>query len=90
VIHQSADRACAWQGNIWVRTEKGSLFGKAGSQPVQLTSGPMTFSTPLPSKDGKKLFVVGALAHGELTRYDVKSAAFIPFLNQRASFFVSS
>jgi len=69
------------KGNIWVRTEKGSLFGKAGSQPVQLTSGPMTFSTPLPSKDGKKLFVVGALAHGELTRYDVKSAAFIPFLS---------
>lgn len=69
------------KGNIWVSTEKGSLFGKADSQPVQLTSGPMTFSTPVPSKDGKKLFVVGALAHGELTRYDVKSAAFIPFLS---------
>ncbi|HTM39211.1 MAG TPA: protein kinase [Terriglobales bacterium] len=69
------------KGNVWVRTEKGSLFGKAHSQPVQLTSGPMTFSTPVPSKDGKKLFVVGALAHGELTRYDVKATAFIPFLS---------
>jgi Tol biopolymer transport system component len=27
------------------------------------------------------LFVVGALARGELTRYDVKSAAFVPFLS---------
>jgi len=35
----------------------------------------MTFFSPLPSKDGKKLFVVGALARGELVRYDAKSAA---------------
>jgi hypothetical protein len=34
----------------------------------------MSFSTPVPSKDGKKLFVVGALARGELTRYDMKHA----------------
>ena len=67
--------------NIWALAEKGDFFGKAESQPVQLTSGPMTFYTPLPSKDGKKLFVVGALARGELTRYDTKSAAFVPFLS---------
>jgi len=41
----------------------------------------MSFSEPLPSKDGKKLFVLGALARGELTRYDPKSAQFIPFLS---------
>jgi eukaryotic-like serine/threonine-protein kinase len=68
-------------GNIWALPEKGSWLGKANSQPVQLTSGPMTFSSPLPSKDGKKLFVVGALARGELARYDAKSAAFTPFLS---------
>jgi serine/threonine protein kinase/Tol biopolymer transport system component len=68
-------------GNIWARAEKGSWFGKADSQPVQLTTGPMTFSSPLPGKDGKKLFVVGALARGELARYDTKSAQFIPFLS---------
>jgi serine/threonine protein kinase/Tol biopolymer transport system component len=67
--------------NIWVLAEKGDLFGKADSQPVQLTSGPMSFFTPLPSKDGKKLFVVGALARGELTRYDTRSAEFAPFLS---------
>ncbi len=68
-------------GNIWALAEKGSLFGKADHQPVQLTSGPMSFFSPLPSKDGKKLFVVGALARGELARYDAKSAAFVPFLS---------
>jgi Tol biopolymer transport system component len=41
----------------------------------------MYFFSPLPSKDGKKLFVVGALARGELTRYDTKSATFAPFLS---------
>jgi Tol biopolymer transport system component len=69
------------QGNIWARAEKGNLLGKADSQPVQLTSGPMSFSSPLLSKDGKKLFVVGALARGELARYDTKSAEFVPSLS---------
>ena len=40
----------------------------------------MAFFSPVPSKDGKKLFVVGALQHGELSRYDVKSGQFVPFL----------
>jgi eukaryotic-like serine/threonine-protein kinase len=70
----------ASQGNIWARSEKRGWFGKSVSQPVQLTSGPMTFWAPLPSKDGKKLFVCGGLAHGELARYDVKSQQFLPFL----------
>ena len=69
------------QGNIWALAEKGNLFGKAKGQPLQLTSGPMTFFSPLPSKDGKKLFMVGALARGELARYDAKSAEFVPFLS---------
>jgi eukaryotic-like serine/threonine-protein kinase len=68
-------------GNVWALAEKEKWFGKSGAQPVQLTSGPMNFSWPLPSKDGKKLFVVGALARGELSRYDTKSAAFLPFLS---------
>jgi Tol biopolymer transport system component len=69
------------QGNIWAIAEKGSWFGKANGQPVELTSGPMTFFSPLPSKDGKKLFVVGSLARGELARYDANSSQFVPFLS---------
>jgi len=69
------------QGNIWAHQEKNGWFGKADSRPVQLTSGPMTFASPLPGKDGKKLFVVGALQRGELSRYDTKSGQFSPFLS---------
>ena len=68
-------------GNVWALAEKGKWFGKSSAQPVQLTSGPMSFFLPLPSKDGKKLFVVGALARGELSRYDTKSGEFLPFLS---------
>ena len=69
------------RGNIWARAEQRSWFGKNSDEPFQLTSGPMSYSFPVASKDGKKLFVVGALARGELTRYDMKSAAFAPFLS---------
>jgi Tol biopolymer transport system component len=67
-------------GNVWALSEKQSMFAKSASQPVQVTSGPMAFGNPMPSKDGKKLFVVGVMSHGELSRYDVKSQQFSPFL----------
>ena len=69
------------KNNIWARAENRSWFGKVDRQPYQLTSGPMNFSSPLPSKDGKKLFVVGTLPRGELTRYDAKSGHFSAFLS---------
>jgi Tol biopolymer transport system component len=69
------------RSNVWAITEKSGLFQKSNRTPVQLTSGPMSFYTPVFSKDGKKLFVVGVLSRGELTRYDVKSGQFVPFLS---------
>jgi Tol biopolymer transport system component len=68
------------RGNIWAREEKAGLFAEAKHEPIQLTSGAMTFSQAVPSRDGKKLFVVGTLRRGELSRYDVKSGQFLPFL----------
>jgi len=64
---------------IWALPRKGGLF-HSEPKPIQLTSSPLWFVTPLPSKDGKKLFVVGRNVRGELTRYDVKSRQFMPFL----------
>jgi len=45
--------------NIWALREGGSLFPKASAEPTQLTVGPLMFSNPTPSVDGKKLFVIG-------------------------------
>lgn len=48
--------------------------------PMKLTAGPLYIRTPLPSKDEKKLFVVGVQPRGELVRYDAKSGEFVPYL----------
>jgi len=45
--------------NIWALRESASLFHKAGAEPTQLTVGPLLFSNPTPSVDGKKLFMIG-------------------------------
>jgi serine/threonine protein kinase len=63
---------------IWALTREGS-FPRSERKPIQLTSSPMTLRWPLPSKDGKKLFVIGEVRRGELMRYDAKSAQFLPF-----------
>jgi len=67
----------ASQGNIWARSEKRGLLRTSVSQPVQLTSGPMAFFSPLPSKDGKKT-VRGrfALARRTLTLWRQVSTVF--------------
>jgi Tol biopolymer transport system component len=49
-----------------------------------LTFGPLNYYGPLPSQDGKKLFVVGGLQRGELARYDLKTqqwASYLPGLS---------
>jgi Tol biopolymer transport system component len=49
-------------------------------EPIQLTSSPMQLQSPLPSRDGKKLFVVGMTFRGELTEFDAKTGKPSPFL----------
>lgn len=66
-------------GQIWALPEK-SRFARSDPQPIPLTSSPMSLYSPIPSKDGKKLFVVGRTYRGELMRFDLKSGHFSPFL----------
>ncbi len=67
-------------GQLWaLPSQNGFLHSQP--KPVQLTSSPLSLSSPLPSKDGKKLSLIGQTYRGELSRYDSKSAQFVPFLN---------
>jgi serine/threonine protein kinase/Tol biopolymer transport system component len=66
--------------DIWAIREKG-LFQKSESDPVRLTTGPLNYWAPLPSRDGKKIFVVGEQPRGELVRYDTKLRQFVPYMN---------
>jgi Tol biopolymer transport system component/DNA-binding winged helix-turn-helix (wHTH) protein len=59
--------------NIWVWSEREHWFNRQ-PQALQLTNGPLDFSMPVPSRDGKKIFAVGAQPRTELVRYDGASA----------------
>jgi eukaryotic-like serine/threonine-protein kinase len=66
--------------NLWVMAESSSFLHKRWKQPVQLTTGPLSFFRPLPSRDGKKLYVIGVQPRAELVRYEAKSGDFVPYL----------
>ena len=64
---------------IWSLPRRAGFLGSQPN-PVQLTSSPMPLGPPIPGTDGKKVYVVGQTLRGELTRYDLKSGRFEPFL----------
>jgi eukaryotic-like serine/threonine-protein kinase len=98
--HNPADECCgSWtadgkffiflsKNQVWALPRRGSLLHSEAT-PIQLTSSPMALSAALPSKDGKKLFVVGGTSRGELTRYDLRSGRFVPFLDGISAEYIS-
>jgi serine/threonine protein kinase/Tol biopolymer transport system component len=64
--------------NLWAMRERDFLASKPA--PMQLTTGPMNVGTPVPSVDGKRIFVQGWQPRGELVRYDTRSSQFVPYL----------
>jgi Tol biopolymer transport system component len=98
--HDSDDECCGnWtadgeyfvfqsSGQIWALPRSGTLF-HSQPEPIPLTSSPLSLSSPLPAKDGKKLFVVGQSYRGELTGYDSKSRQLSPFLGGISGEFVA-
>jgi eukaryotic-like serine/threonine-protein kinase len=69
------------QGQIWALPDNAGLFGRTDGKPIRLTTSPLTLASPLPSKDGNKLFVVGRAQHGILSRYERNVGQFLPFLS---------
>jgi len=67
--------------NLWALHEHGGLLLSTPHEPVQLTTGPMNVGGPVPSRDGRKIFVVGWQPRGELVRYDAKSGQFTRYLD---------
>jgi Tol biopolymer transport system component/DNA-binding winged helix-turn-helix (wHTH) protein len=70
--------------NLWALEEKSDWWRRPTREPVQLTSGPMNYYEPIPSRNGKSIFAVGAQPSGELVRYDAERKEFVPFLGGRS------
>lgn len=66
--------------NVWAIRESRSWFRQSSHQPVQLTAGPTSAGTAIPSADGKKLFVTTARS-GELMRYNSAAQDFSPYFS---------
>jgi len=67
--------------NLWAIREHTGLFSSSHHEPTQLTTGPMNVGDPIPSRDGKKIFVQGWQPRGELVRYDSRSGQLVPYLS---------
>jgi serine/threonine protein kinase/Tol biopolymer transport system component len=74
---------------IWALDERHSLFGQASSVPFPLTSGPIHWGTPIPSRDARKIFAVGTTSRTELARFDAKSKRIEPHLGGISAEFLS-
>jgi DNA-binding winged helix-turn-helix (wHTH) protein/dipeptidyl aminopeptidase/acylaminoacyl peptidase len=55
-------------------------------QPIQLTNGPLSYTFPVMSRDGKQIFAFGTKERGELVRFDVRANQFLPFLSGISAF----
>ena len=66
--------------DLWAVREARDIFHKVSPQPIQLTAGPLTFLSPQPSADGRRIYAIGVQPRAELVRYDSKSSQFVPFL----------
>jgi len=67
--------------DIWVVRETHSLLHWRTAQPVQLTTGAMSFGNAAPSRDANQIFAIGGQPRGELARYDLKSHVLVPYLS---------
>ncbi len=65
---------------IWAMREPSGILHGRSSAPTKLTSGPLRFGSPVPSSDGKRIFVIGEEPRVELFRYEMKTGHFDPFL----------
>jgi serine/threonine protein kinase/Tol biopolymer transport system component len=68
------------RSDIWLLPMQSGPFRRE-RKPIRLTNGPLPYSYPCPSRDGKQIFVFGTKQRGELVHYDMQSHQFLPFLS---------
>jgi len=66
--------------DLWVVPEKGDWWRKVSHDPVRLTLGQMDSGSPLPSRDGTKVFFIGVTRKDEIIRYRPITHSFESYL----------
>ena len=77
VLYISSDRN---RNDISAFATRGGLFRRS-NEPTRLTTGPLSYSKAIPSRDGKQIFAVATKDRGELVRYDLTARQFVPILS---------
>jgi len=62
---------------IWALPMTGLL--PSARRPIKLTAGPLSYTAPVVSRDGNRIFVLGTKKRGEVVRYDGVIEAVRPF-----------
>jgi hypothetical protein len=65
--------------NLWILPEKRALAWRA-PQPFALTAGPLSYLSPVPSRQDNKIFLIGAHMRSQLHRLDAATRQFVPYL----------
>jgi serine/threonine protein kinase/Tol biopolymer transport system component len=68
------------RSDIWALEGKSGLLRKKSQLPLQITAGPLSYSSPVASPDRSRLFVIGEQPRAELQRYDPKLKQFASYL----------
>lgn len=68
-------------GVIWARRETAPFWRRTAGAATALTSGPVSYSSPIPSRDGQHLYAIGAMDRGELLHLDRNTKQWQPYLN---------
>ena len=65
---------------LWILDEHRRGLGRTRPKPIQLTSGPIRWDRPYPSKDGTKILDRGVILRGELVGYEENLHELAPYL----------
>ena len=67
--------------DLWVRSEMTWWPWSRARAPARITRGPLDFTHPVPSADGRRVFAIGLRRGGELVRYEPRAGQFVPYLS---------
>jgi eukaryotic-like serine/threonine-protein kinase len=68
------------RNDVWAFATRGGV-SRRSNEPARLTTGPLSYSEAMSSRDGKQIFAVATKDRGEAVRYDLTARQFVPILS---------